>query len=92
MVVSYAQDSTLAVAVKKTFGGRHPCQLCKFVEKGKASQEERDFLKVETKLDFWLAQAAPRLFPPPPLAVLAAGTERAQLYSEAPPTPPPRLA
>lgn len=92
MVVTYAQDATISVALKKTFDGRHPCRLCKFVEKGKESQEQPEFIKVDPKLDFWLTEPLPKLIPPVAVLVGPAGPEAAQTQCHSPPTPPPRLA
>jgi hypothetical protein len=56
MVVSYSQTDSLADALVKTFDGEHPCKLCKVVKEGrKAEQEKPVTLKVEQKLDFFLA-------------------------------------
>ncbi len=42
MLVRYAQSApTLATALVETFGGEHPCDLCRIIEKGKAADHER---------------------------------------------------
>ena len=92
MVVSYSQDATLTVALQKTFDGRHPCRLCKFVEHGKQAQEKQEVVKTETKLDFLLAQPAPALIAPAALPAAAAVPRDASIRPSPPPTPPPRLA
>ena len=49
MVINYSQDSSLTVALQKTFDGEHPCKLCKVVRAGKKSEQKEASLKVETK-------------------------------------------
>lgn len=53
MLVSYSQDGTFAKAVAKTFDGRHPCALCKQIERAKSdeSQPERA-VEVENQAAF----------------------------------------
>src|SRR5262249_55640150 len=92
MVVTYSHDAPLAVALKKTFDGNHPCKLCKVVDAGKKSEKQQLLLKVEAKLDFWITQRPQLLFPPDPLLVDCAGPDSVQLRTESPPTPPPRSA
>ena len=92
MAVSYSQDSTFKEALVKTFDGQHPCQLCKALRDGKKSESRHTLLKVETKLDFWLARGATLLYPPPPLLVLPPPSDFALVRFESPPTPPPRCA
>jgi hypothetical protein len=91
MVVDFSQTSTLGSAITKTFDGKHPCALCKAVQEGKASEGNQTSLKVETKLDFWLASASLLLEPPLPFVVLPGKSSTPLLRPETPPTPPPRL-
>jgi hypothetical protein len=92
MVVSYSQNSTLQEALTKTFDGKHPCRVCKVVEKGKQSERKQVLLKVETKLDFWLVQNSSRLNAPVPFDVLRAESDFYPARFQSPPTPPPRSA
>lgn len=92
MAVDYSQDATLAEALAKTFDGKHPCKICKVVEAGKKSEQKQSSLKVETKFDFWMTNAASLLDPPNPFVVLPARPSAVEVHSESPPTPPPRLA
>ena len=80
-------------ALAKTFDGEHPCKLCKVVREGKKSEQKQASLKVETKLDFWLARASALLDAPATFVVLsAAEPDAVQARPESPPTPPPRSA
>jgi hypothetical protein len=92
MAVTYSQSDSLPMALKKTFGGEHPCDLCKFVAEGKKSEKREVLSKLETKLDFlcpgsWVALLAPELAPLRPME-----PPRPASRNEAPPGPPPRLA
>lgn len=90
MVVSYSQTTSLHQALKMTFDGQHPCQLCKLVRHGKASEKEQESQKSVAKLDYWLvsdpsAFIAPRLHAP-----VAIDVTFLLPRVEPPPTPPPR--
>jgi len=92
MAVSFSQSEPLPVALKKTFDGAHPCNLCKFVAEGKKAEKHQPLLKLETKLDFFCVRGALAVFPPE-LAVFSSDDSLfAPLRAEAPPGPPPRLA
>ena len=54
MMVHYALAAPLSQAVAKTFDGKHPCALCKFIKSGRAEEErqERKPVKPAFKLDF----------------------------------------
>ncbi len=38
MVVRFSQTESLCTAIEKTLDGRHPCQLCRLVQAGRADQ------------------------------------------------------
>jgi hypothetical protein len=40
MLADNLRESPLAVAVEKTFGGKHPCDLCKQISAGKKSEKK----------------------------------------------------
>ena len=92
MAVTYSQTDTLEVALKKTFGGQHPCKLCIAVKEGKQEEQKQPVLKVETKLDFVCLQAIAYIHPALPFTLLSPSSEVALPRSEAPPVPPPRIA
>ena len=37
MLVAYSQQADFREALAKTFGGDHPCQICKFVQDAKSA-------------------------------------------------------
>src|SRR5882757_838203 len=40
MLLSYSQEGQFAQAVTKTFDGRHPCSLCKEIEREKSKEQQ----------------------------------------------------
>jgi hypothetical protein len=90
MMISYAQAAPLAVAVSKTFDGRHPCQLCQEVRQA-SRKENKSGAPLLKKLELFHESAV--AFQPPqdrpwswPAFDLVAHELR-----EAPAVPPPRV-
>jgi hypothetical protein len=56
MLLTYSRGTSLSEAVTRTFDGRHPCALCKFVQKGRAEEkkQEQQQLKPGSKLEYGL--------------------------------------
>src|SRR5882672_6101838 len=52
MLVSYSQDGTFAAAVAKTFDGRHPCSLCKVIERADHSGPAQESLREDNQANF----------------------------------------
>ena len=92
MAVTYSQTDSLEIALKKTFGGQHPCKLCIAVKEGKQEEQKQPVLKIETKLDFVCLQAIAYVHPALPFTLLSPPSDVALPRAEAPPTPPPRSA
>ena len=92
MAVTYSQTDTLEVALKKTFGGQHPCKLCIAVKEGKQEEQKQPGFKIETKLDFVCLQAVAYVHPALPFTLLSLSSNSALPRTEAPPVPPPRFA
>jgi hypothetical protein len=89
MIVNYSRQGSLRDAVSKTFDGRHPCALCKFVSAGKKTEKKPESQLDVKKFDLFAANAAAFYFPPAPAPVfpflfMTAGR------TEAPLPPPPR--
>jgi hypothetical protein len=40
MLMSYSREGHIVAAVAKTFDGRHPCSLCKQIERAKSSEPQ----------------------------------------------------
>src|SRR6266536_2834431 len=90
MVAGYSQSEPLKEALVKTFDGKHPCPICKFVATGKKSEQKHETQKLLTKLDFFLSSSAVRLLPPARVPLPFARIRSADACRESPPTPPPR--
>jgi hypothetical protein len=92
MAVTYSQTDSLEIALKKTFGGQHPCKLCIAVKEGKQEEQKQPVLKIETKLDIVCLQAIAYVHPALPFTLLSPSSDVAHPRTEAPPVPPPRFA
>jgi hypothetical protein len=92
MAVNYSQDASLAVALKKTFDGEHPCRLCVAVKEGKQQEKKREVFKVETRLDLACLPLVAYVHPNLPFTLISPQSDGALPRGEAPPTPPPRVA
>ena len=90
MVAGYSQTDPLKNALVKTFDGKHPCPICKFVAKGKKSEQKHETQKLLTKLDFILTPTRVTIYPPPPAPRQFSPAVFAESRNETPPTPPPR--
>jgi hypothetical protein len=92
MLVTYAQQASLAQAVSMTFDGKHPCRLCSLVKEGQAKEQEegKKSLKPDEQLQLGLPPVVSRLIPPPMPVLVALVATVPQGRNESPPTPPPR--
>ena len=90
MLVSYTQKASFPEAVKKTFDGEHPCDLCKAVQTGQSHEKKQEFVVSALKWDAVLT-AIISLRPPAaepwqyPRTISATNAR-----VDGPPTPPPR--
>jgi hypothetical protein len=93
MVIDYSKDAPLAVAVEKTFDGKHPCHLCKIVKHGKETEQKQDASKLKLKVDSWLLE---RGFAFESALLAPQQVSFAEIFfntrGETPPVPPPRFA
>jgi hypothetical protein len=92
MAVKFSQSEPVAVALKKTFDGAHPCALCKVVTEGKKSEEKRETQEPVTKLEFVSSLEFSLPTPPEQPLDLTAFLATITFRSQAPPSPPPRAA
>lgn len=92
MAVTYSKtSSSFGEVLSKTFDGKHPCGLCKFVQEGKAADEKHDIHNVETKLDCCQFEDPEFYFPPATQQPIFLATAFYD-HLEAPPVPPPRVS
>lgn len=92
MLVDYAQQDSLSVAVAKTFDGEHPCQLCHTVKEGRKEEQKKQTPTAIAKLDAVLAptiQIPLRSVAPHVFFSVALQPREVAL---SPLTPPPRAA
>ena len=90
MAAGYSRVEPLKEAMVKTFDGKHPCLICKFVACGKKSEQRRETQKPPAKIDLFLASSPAALCPPVRESLRFALSCSAAARSETPPTPPPR--
>ena len=90
MAVTYSQEASVTEALAKTFDGRHPCKLCKFVAENQKSEKKPDAQKMEIKFDPFCAST--QIFFISPLSIQPQVHVPGLLVvrNEAPPRPPPR--
>lgn len=93
MVVAYSKDASLGEALEKTFDGAHPCPLCKMVESGSKSDQDKsketksDSIK---KLDLLLTTAEALVVPAPDAPDYLPLTQWPVSKEFSPAVPPPR--
>lgn len=90
MLVSYTHTAGFPEAVKKTFDGEHPCDLCKAVQTGQSQEKKHEFVAAALKWDAVLTAAA--IVRPPPGEPWHYPRAASELTArvDGPPTPPPR--
>jgi hypothetical protein len=93
MVLDYSKDAPLAVAVAKTFDGKHPCKICKLVKNGRQNEQKPDVIKPKFKLDSCLLAHSLNFESSPAVAEHISFRSIAfHSFGDSPPVPPPRLA
>src|ERR1700750_1712363 len=56
MLVSYSQQDGLTVGIQKTFDGKHPCKICKLVNKSERNEQNSKLVKSAVKIDWILVK------------------------------------
>ena len=90
MVVNYSQDASLKEALEKTFDGKHPCALCKEIDKNKRSEKKAELLLPVSKFEFLALRSQFIFTAPSSFWHLAAVQDYLKSLPRTPPTPPPR--
>jgi hypothetical protein len=96
MTVEYSQTMPMSEALVMTFDGKHPCELCKLVEKelgnsesdGKSTPEKKQELKFPPVIS-WV-DGIPLLCGSFEFLFTVESDDRARFRRERPPLPPPR--
>jgi hypothetical protein len=91
MTIDYSQNDSLLGALKKTFDGKHPCQLCRLISKETKSEKKPDLKPIQLKLEF-LAHATEPALEPRAFPLVCSPSLKETSRSEPPPLPPPRPA
>lgn len=92
MTAKFSKHEPVAVALEKTFSGKFPCQLCKLVKEGKATEKKQDLQKLEAKFEFTADAGSRWFFPPRPIRHFIPESKPIVWLSQTPPTPPPEPA
>jgi len=64
MIIDNAKSEHLGEALTDTFDGKHPCPLCKSIEKGRESEKKQDIQVVVSKMNLFLHASSVALFQP----------------------------
>jgi len=92
MVVNYSHSSPIKEALRKTFDGQHPCQICHIVASGKKSGRTEQTQAPAQKMELFLVAAPRFVFTPDKVPLIAWQPGLNARFSDSPPKPPPRLA
>jgi hypothetical protein len=90
MLIDYSRDSSIKIAVSKTFDGKHPCCLCKAIAEGKKSEQKKEMQKSEGKIDFFLSEDICAQFFPPAMRPSMTLSPVPTFWQSRPPKPVPR--
>lgn len=89
MAAGYSKEGSLSQALLKTFDGQHPCQLCRYVDNGRKTDQQREVQLPALKIDFFL-QSQPVVLDIPQFSLPQLGFSLLlAARAEPPPTPPP---
>ena len=95
MLVQYSRDATFVEALQKTFDGKHPCSLCRFIQQGGKSERDSSSDRIppqRAKLDPVPVEKSRWICAAPAVAPLSAKSlPLPQSIESEPLTPPPRL-
>ena len=91
MLVTRASHGSLIEAVKLTFDGAHPCTLCEKIEAGRRGEKQQENSALPLKIELFIEPAPVVLHPPALQRWLPVSPLVAQIRTEPPATPPPRL-
>jgi hypothetical protein len=91
MLIKYSQQDGLAQAVAETFDGDHPCDICKGIQREKATDEEENVpIEKQWDMKFFVSPRARTLYPPASFDLQPVISQETLTWADAPPVPPPR--
>jgi hypothetical protein len=93
MVISYSQGTSFKEGLEKTFDGKHPCTLCKWVKAGQRSEQGRDRQELPLNLDLFVHSLPAQLIFGRKVEESCPVFQDFYRWSkESPPIPPPMVA
>jgi hypothetical protein len=92
MIVEYSHSAPVAEAVEKTFDGRHPCPICKEIQKNQQSEKKHEALQLVKKIELFDEPMTQFVFPSAVSLSLTISDSLVVARADAPPLPPPRVA
>lgn len=91
MLATYSQEFPLQQAMKQTFDGKHPCEMCLKIQKTKESEKNQDSIQTDLKRDYFCqSQNVYLSIPTNPFAWLKFEDPRMDSIPSGPPSPPPK--
>jgi hypothetical protein len=91
MLANNLQTTSVYQAVVQTFGGEHPCNLCKHISEGRQSEKKSEFRVTLKKLEFVSIRQVVVFVPPQHFRLLSTPDNVASDTAHEPPVPPPRI-
>jgi hypothetical protein len=91
MLAGNLRTTSLPQAVQRTFDGKHPCSLCKQIERGKKTEKKTTPALELRKFEFAHEHTVFAFCAPADFTLLRAGDDSASTQSKSPPLPPPKF-
>jgi hypothetical protein len=91
MILDYSRSSSVRTAIEQTFDGRHPCEMCKLIQREKQSSKQQELQQPSVNFDVFFSEArAFGFFDPPYSWIPDARDFMHPSRWDPPPVPPPR--
>ena len=90
MIVDYSRNAPIKQAIRETFDGAHPCDLCKSIQKAKQSEKKQEAQQVALKRDFFFEVRGGVLHLPRHFQIQMISEFSLNLRTDRPFVPPPR--
>ena len=91
MIIDYSRSSSVRTAIKQTFDGRHPCDMCKMIQRAKQSSKQQELQQPSAPDEVIFAETRPLGFFDPPYSWIPGdGDFIHPSRCDPPPVPPPR--
>ena len=91
MIIDYSRSTSLWTALDRTFDGRHPCDLCKTIQRAKQSSKQQELQQPSMNYDVVFFEIHPFSFFNLPYSWISnVGDFKHPSRWDPPPIPPPR--